>query len=125
VQSIGIPERVVALGAGVLLIASVVGAVRHLDSDPPAAPSADGTEVVIQDFRFGPGDLTVPVGDTVTWRNLDGFDHTVAGTQEVPTRSPDLGEGDRYEFTYTEAGTYEYLCTIHATMRGTVTVTSS
>jgi plastocyanin len=127
VQSIGLPERAVAAGAGLLLIAAVGGAVRHLvDDDPPAAP-ANATEVVIQDFRFGPGELTVPIGATVTWRNADGFDHTVAGAaaDAPPTRSPDLGEGDEYEFTFADAGTYEYVCTIHATMRGTVTVAAS
>lgn len=123
--SLAVPERIVALCAGALLVASVVGAAGELGADdaPDAAP-VGGTEVVIQDFRFGPGDLTVPAGATVTWRNQDGYAHTVAGADDQPARSPDLAEGAAYEFTFTAAGTYEYVCTIHATMRGTVTVTA-
>lgn len=124
-RSIGVPERLVAVGAGLLLAGSIVGAVSELGGDDPVAAPASATEVAIQDFQFGPKELTVAVGDTVTWVNRDSFVHTVAGSDSPPDQSPDLAEGDSYEFTFAEAGTYEYVCTIHVTMRGTITVEGS
>ena len=111
-----------AVAAGVLLVAAVAGAVRGRDTGDAASPASSGTAIDVRDFQFGPGELAVPVGATVTWTNRDGFDHTVRGDAEVPGRSEVLSEGDIYEFTFTEAGTYEYFCTIHVSMRGTVVV---
>ena len=52
----------------IVLVASCGGGTDT--SSTTAAPS-DATVVQIQGFRFGPGDLTVPVGSTVRWINLD------------------------------------------------------
>ena len=38
-------------------------------------------------------------------------------------QSPDIASGERFSFTFTEPGTYTYICGIHPTMRGTIVVT--
>jgi plastocyanin len=78
-------------------------------------------EVSIEDFAFDPASVTISPGDTVRWTNMDSDDHTVT---DSTFESGMLGEGDSYEFTFTETGTFEYYCSIHPEMEGTVTVTA-
>ena len=89
----------------------------------PAAPVA-GNAVLISGFAFAPAALTVKVGTTVTWTNKDGDAHTVTSQGSGgPLASKALNTGQSYSFTFTKAGTYSYLCTIHPFMTATVTVT--
>lgn len=89
-----------------------------------AAPVA-GTKVAIKNFAFAPANLTVKPGTTVTWTNQDTDAHTVTSHNAGgPLRSPALGTGKNYSYTFTKAGSYAYLCTIHPFMTATVTVTS-
>ena len=91
-------------------------------SDAAADGGGDGgTEVTIADFAFDPGDLTVSVGDTVTWTNDDDTDHTVTADDDG-FDSGDLGGGDTFEQTFDEAGEFSYHCSIHSQMTGTITV---
>ena len=83
--------------------------------------SGGGTEVAIADFAFDPGDLTVSVGDTVTWTNDDDTAHTVTADDDG-FDSGDMGGGDTYEETFDEAGEFTYHCAIHSQMSGTITV---
>ena len=85
-----------------------------------AAKSGDVT-VTIKNFDFQPMAVTVPVGGTVTWKNLDGEPHTVTGV-DGSFRSAALDEDDTFSFTFAKPGVYKYLCTIHPKMTATVTV---
>jgi len=89
----------------------------------PAGKPVGGNAVDIRNFAFAPNDLTVRVGTTVTWTNRDGDAHTVVSTKG-PLHSNTLNTGDTYQFTFTKAGTYSYLCSIHPFMVGTVQVTA-
>ena len=105
-------------------------------SDRTAAPSSSASNTVtMRLIAFKPGDLTVDTGTTVTWKQTDAGAHTVtsgtvaqgaAGVTEEPDGTFDSGEitqGDTFELTFDEPGTYPYFCTIHpATMRGEITV---
>jgi plastocyanin len=96
-------------------------------SAPPTAASdkpVGGNAVAIKNFAFAPASLSVTAGTTVTWTNQDSDAHTVtsAGTGG-PLGSKALNTGDTFRFTFTKAGTYRYLCTIHPFMTATVTVT--
>lgn len=89
-----------------------------------AATPVTGTTVAIKNFAFAPGTLTVKAGTTVTWTNQDTDAHTVTSQKAGgPLRSPALGTGKSYSYTFTKAGSYAYLCTIHPFMTATVTVT--
>jgi len=76
-------------------------------------------EVIIKNFAFDPSDLTIKVGDTVTWINNDGTAHTV---KMDTLESDNLSKGDTFSFTFSDAGTFEYICGIHPSMKGKIIV---
>jgi plastocyanin len=86
---------------------------------PMAARAAD-MEVKIDNFTFGPQQLTVKAGTTVTWINQDDIPHTVVSTGHF--RSKALDTDDKYSFTFTTPGSYQYFCGLHPHMQGTVVV---
>jgi plastocyanin len=90
----------------------------------PAAPVAGGTAIAIKNFEFSPATLTVKTGTTVSWTNADGASHTVVSDAGAPVAftSPSLATGSSFPFTFTEAGTYPYHCSIHPSMKGTIIV---
>lgn len=77
--------------------------------------------VTIKDFSFVPNTITVPVGTTVTWQNLDEEPHTVRGS-DAHIRSDALDQGDSYSVRFDQPGTYQYGCSIHPKMSGSVIV---
>ena len=87
----------------------------------PDGGAAGSTEVEIVDFAFEPADLTVKVGDTVTWTNTGDAPHTVKWDDDEP-ESEQLQNGATYERTFDSAGTFAYACGIHSAMTGTITV---
>ena len=102
-------------------------------SAPTSASGSGGFAVSIANFAFSPPSLTVTPGSTVTWTNNDGAPHTVTSTDGPSTSakttgtfdSGNLGQGETFSFTFDNAGTYYYDCTIHAaqaSMHGTVVV---
>lgn len=86
----------------------------------PVAYAADAM-VVMKNFDFSPMDITVPVGGTVTWKNMDGEPHTVASADGT-FHSPALDQNDTYQFKFDKPGVYKYICSIHPKMRATITV---
>ncbi|MDE1933868.1 cupredoxin family copper-binding protein [Bradyrhizobium sp.] len=78
-------------------------------------------EVVIDNFTFGPHDLTVPAGTTVKWVNHDDIPHTVIASDKS-FRSKALDTDDSYAFTFTGPGTFSYFCGLHPQMTGTIIV---
>jgi plastocyanin len=80
--------------------------------------------VTIENFAFSPASITVKKGTTVTWTNKDGTAHTVVETDgKTGPKSGTLGNGQTYSFTYNTVGTFDYNCSIHPNMLGSVTVT--
>ena len=88
------------------------------------------TEVTVQSNTFTPQNITINIGETVIFDNINGF-HNVDGTQTTfPSNPESFGNGAaasapwNYEHTFTVAGTYDYNCTPHASlgMDGTITV---
>ena len=67
------------------------------------------------------------VGDTIVWTQQDQTTHTTTsgtpGNLDGIWDSEFLNNGQTFSFTFTEAGTFPYFCTIHPSMRATVTVT--
>lgn len=82
----------------------------------------DSKNVNIIDFAYSPANITVKVGDTVTWTNMDSVDHTVTVTNGEGPDSELFGKGETYSYTFTKAGKYEYFCKPHPNMVGSVTV---
>src|SRR3954452_1327177 len=82
------------------------------------AGAASGT---IDNFTFTPPELTVAPGTTVTWKNDDDIPHTVVAKDRT-FRSKALDTGDSYAFTFPSAGRFEYFCSLHPYMVGTIVV---
>jgi plastocyanin len=111
----------IALLAAVLTlgIAGVGAGTGNLSARAQQKPET--TEVKIDNFSFGPSDLTVPVGTTVTWTNRDDIPHTVVSTDKV-FKSKVLDTDEKFSFTFSKAGTYPYFCSIHPKMTGKIVV---
>lgn len=84
-------------------------------------PDFKPATVTIKDFAFSPETLTVSIGTTVTWTNEDSVSHIV-GSRTMVFTSDLLAHGKSYSFTFNDAGTFEYYCTIHPTMVGHIIV---
>jgi plastocyanin len=94
-------------------------------SQPPSTPSSTpvpGSSVTIENFAFTPANITVAVGTTVTWTNRDEEPHNVVAN-DGSFHSPGLGTQGTYSYTFRNAGTFDYVCSIHPSMHGSVVVT--
>jgi plastocyanin len=94
---------------------------------PEAAPKAQkaaSVSVSMGDFFFSPATVSIAVGDTVTWRNNGDAPHNAAA-DDGSFRTPDLNKGQSASETFTQQGTFSYICTIHPNMKGTVQVLAS
>jgi len=87
-----------------------------------AAPAgAEDMEVKIDNFTFVPQQVTVKAGTTVTWTNEDDIPHAIASTSKA-FRSKVLDTNDKFSFTFATVGTFEYFCSLHPHMTGTIVV---
>jgi plastocyanin len=111
---------IAVLSAVMLLGIAALGSGTN-DFTASAQQKLETTEVKIDNFSFGPTELTVPVGTTVTWTNRDDIPHTVVSTDKV-FKSKVLDTDEKFSFTFSKAGTYPYFCSIHPKMTGKVNV---
>ena len=88
---------------------------------PVGAVQAAEAEVKIDNFTFDPPRLTVKAGATVTWINEDDIPHTVVSSAKL-FKSRALDTDGKYSFTFTIPGSYEYFCSLHPHMTGTIVV---
>jgi plastocyanin len=120
----------VAVVAAIIVIVVVVAVAMSLGANNPSTnPPTTGTEVKIvsqgYNFAFEPSSLTVHVGDNVTWVNNAGTDHTVVSDNATdPFSSGVLMNGQSYTHQFNQAGVFDYHCSIHPDMKGTITVTA-
>ncbi len=70
--------------------------------------------------QFSPKAMTISVGDTVRATNLDSVRHD--WTDPGVFSSGDLAPGQAYSFRFDSTGRFDFECTIHAGMTGTITV---
>ena len=101
---------------GAALLATASGAV--------AQQVATGTaEIDIKNFAFVPATLTVAAGTAVTWVNQDEEPHNIVSLGKPRVfRSQGLDGGEKYSFVFDKPGTYEYVCSVHPHMHGTIVV---
>lgn len=78
-----------------------------------------GTVVVLRNTAFVPPTVSIAKGGSVTWRWEDGaVQHDVAGEgfkSEIKTSGT-------FSHTFNQSGSFNYICTVHPTMKGTVQV---
>jgi len=106
-------KRATVLILGCLLALTVAG----------VAFGATTKTVRIKDIDFSPSALTIKKGDSVTWRFLDGdTPHNVTSQGAKRFKSSATKHSGSYTVRFTKAGTFSYVCTIHAGMKGKVVV---
>jgi plastocyanin len=130
-------SRLAVVGASLLslaMIASCNGGNGSSNAPTAPTPSGGGTggssaSLVITitgmsgSSSYSPNPATVRVGQTVAWRNADTTTHTAtanAGTFDTGNIAPGATST---AITVTASGSFGYLCTLHPSMVGTLTVT--
>jgi plastocyanin len=88
-----------------------------------AANSGTGTVTVeMKNIQFVPKDVSVDVGQTIKWVDLDSVEHNVVADSGADFKSDVFGQDGSFEWTATKPGKVEYECTLHPGMIGTITV---
>ena len=94
-------------------------------TSPAGSPSTSGSgDIEMVDNGYRPATITVAKGSTLSWSNAGALPHTVTD-REGGFDSGIVMPGDSYRRTFASAGSFEYFCTIHPEMVGTVIVTES
>ena len=83
---------------------------------------AGDAEVSMKDIKFAPDSVSVKAGDSVVWTNDDTVGHDVTGDNFKSGDPGAMQNGDTYANTFDKAGTFNYVCTVHPGMEGSVTV---
>lgn len=106
---------------GFLLVVTIAGCSKQVSrpTPEPGTPVVSGNNIYILNFAFDPQTLTVKAGTKVIWNNNDSATHTVKSTL---FESPLLSSGQTFEYTFNQAGTYDYSCSIHPSMKGQIIV---
>ena len=104
--------------------------------EEPTAPQTVSVEIPTGTASTGcetsnacylPASITINAGDTVEWKNIDTAAHTVTGGSPVNGPSGVFDSslimgGASFEYTFDEAGSYDYFCMVHPWMVGDVKV---
>lgn len=115
------PGVLLSCAAVTVALAMTVSCSSSKKSGGTATTPVSGTAVTVKDFAFTPQNLAAKVGTAVTWTFDDSVAHNVTESNNV-FKSDDLTGGKTYTFTFSKAGKYSYMCTIHPQMTGTVTI---
>jgi plastocyanin len=123
-----------------MMVAALILLAACSQGEPPK-----GTVELIPGRRFNPKEVTITVGETITWIGKSEDLHTVTAYDDsIPTGADYfasggasseqgarenisdglIGDGDTFKVTFTTPGTYEYFCIPHESdgMKGTIVV---
>ena len=88
----------------------------------PSTSASETYNVEIKNFAFSPSSLTIKKGDAVIWTNQDSVSHTIKSDSGSEISSQSLSNGGTYSHVFENAGTYNYHCTIHPSMKAKIIV---
>jgi plastocyanin len=113
----------------VILAAVVVGVYfiffnNNNDNNVNQTPMRSADSISVKNFAFNPSTLTIKTGTKVTWVNDDSVAHTITFDSGMVPNSPILSPGQSYSVTFANLGSFNYHCSIHPMMLGTVIVTN-
>jgi len=84
--------------------------------------SSKQNRIEIKDFAFNPQTITVKSGEKVTWINRDEEPRTIVSVGKQFKKSTALDTDQEFTITVGAPGTYEYFCSVHPKMTGTIVV---
>lgn len=115
-----LPGKLTAAAAGLALVVAAM-------IPWTAAQSASNLTVEIRQFAYDPNDISISVGDSVTWTNRDtdfdtaGHGHT-ATADNGAWNTGTLRQNETKTITFDSVATYSYSCLVHPNMKGTLRV---
>ena len=114
-------NKTVALLCGIaflnLSLFALAGEMKNDDST-----SSKQNRIEIKDFAFNPQTLRVKSGEKVTWINRDEEPHTIVSVGKQFKKSTALDTDQEFTITVGTPGTYDYFCSVHPKMTGTIVV---
>ena len=112
----------VAAGTARITATGTVGTVtKTAFVDVTVTPSAGAAVTATLGSTFDPQTVTISRGGSVTWTFAALHNVTFGGTTGAPQNIPDQATGSAQR-QFNTAGTFNYQCTLHAGMQGTVIV---
>jgi plastocyanin len=127
-------RKLAASGAAALLL--LLGACGGDEPEPTAESGGESTEATQEegggsgtvelsaaDFAFEPGDLSAAAGDTIEFTNEDDAPHTFTAQDAGIDEEVEAGGSTSISLGDVEPGSYDFICTIHPEMKGTLEVT--
>ncbi|MGH7576339.1 MAG: cupredoxin domain-containing protein [Longimicrobiales bacterium] len=115
-------RAMMGFGAVALLTGAIAAACSSDTTEPPPGNNEEN-EILMLTNTFSPDDITIDVGETVTWRNNEAIPHTITSEDdEWPNQNVPAEEGWDFTHEFEEAGTYDYECQVHNGMVGTIEV---
>lgn len=129
-------KKLVIIIIAVVVIGGAIALTRKSNNSQPATTgsqnsnsssqnqSASTGSIDIKNMIFTPSQITVAKGGTVTWTNNDTTTHTVVDdlSNVDGPKSGNIEPGQTYSFTFNKTGSFQYHCSIHPSMRGTIVV---
>jgi len=112
------------------VVAGFIGLTIGCGSSSPSTPSGNNTGTPVSivansstltTTAYSPNPVNISVGGSVTWTNNDNTTHTATGNNGS-FDSGSIAPGGKFTRTFPTAGTFDYKCTLHPGMVGTVTV---
>jgi len=82
--------------------------------------------IKVSNFQFSPSSVNAKVGDTIIFKWVNGTHTTTSSTIPANAKAWDKPidvSHKSFRYILKIAGTYKYVCTIHAVMKGTLNVT--
>ena len=116
-------KLVLVLAAGALLLTAACGGDDDGGSEENGGDSGGGTvAVTAANFAFDPSEVTAAAGDTIEFTNEDDAPHTFTAEEAGIDEEVDPSGSTSISLEGVEAGEYEFVCTIHPEMTGTLTI---
>jgi plastocyanin len=114
-------KRVMVLLIPLVLLVAACGDDDATTTVPAPGDTAPTAVITISGFDFG-DPISVTVGQTVEVRNDDGTPHTWTSTDGLFDSGP-IAAGDSFTYSFAAPGVYPFMCEIHTSMTGEITVT--
>ena len=115
----------VASATTILACAAALAGCGSSESDDSGSSSGGdggGTTITMASNAFDPETVTAKVGDTVSFKNDDGYDHNVRSTSGDSKIDIDDFDSGSKTATLDKAGTVDFECTLHDGMEGSIEV---
>ena len=123
-------SKIRALFTASMLFVSIIALTGSANAEEGKVVNVDivyGAASVENKLFYNPATVRIEVGTTIGWMNIDKDPHTV--TDGTPNSkwgqifdSGLMKQGKEYKYTFTESGTYPYLCALHPWMYGMIIV---